>query len=205
MRKFICLIGLLTLVGCATKRIEIATADPATVSLVNGNNLNEVGEVLGKTPVAIDLNTVKGRVVKVSSPGKVTQYLLVTDLLGDNTKASLRLKDEPKPPEGDSGGAAKDEDNKEENKKTFDEKDLNVAHRLLLRAYQALAARKHKTAIEISHKLSQIFPKTSAPHIVEGLALMETGQRDLARSSFIKAKAIDPEDKDIDVLINLVQ
>ncbi len=210
------IVAIVATTGCATKKISLATTEKATVSLVNPMRLDEVGEVLGEAPVTIATNQVGGRIIRVSAPGKVTQYIMISDLLGIETKATLSLQNIPKEKEPAQQQPPQPQQQPQpqplpEPKKESSEagkggpKNLNLTHRLLLRAYQALSRQDYAMAQDLANKLSAVSPELAAPLIVKGLALMQEGRKDEARSVLTAAKALDPEDKDIDQLIEITR
>lgn len=209
------IVAIMATAGCATKKISLATTEKATVSLVNPMRLDEVGEVLGEAPVTIATNQVGGRIIRVSAPGKVTQYIMISDLLGVETKATLNLQDLPKEKEPAQQPQPQQQPqqpqpNPEPKKEPSESgkagpKNLNLTHRLLLRAYQALSRQDYAMAQDLANKLAAVSPELAAPLIVKGLALMQEGRKDEARSVLTAAKALDPEDKDIDQLIEITR
>ena len=81
----------------------------------------------------------------------------------------------------------------------------NPPTRLILKAYQALSSNDNKLAREQASRASVLDQTLAAPHIITGLRYMNEKKKSEARVAFTKAKALDPEDEDIDVLIKMAQ
>jgi len=182
----------LTIISCATQQIVVETVGKSTVSLVEGTKLTEQGELVGPSPATIKLTDINGRVIKISAPGKLPQYLLITNVLGTETRAKLQLRNETPAAKDSSGGGPP---------APASNQDKNLIFRTLLKAYQALSTDNYKSAIELSDKLKELAPEVAAPHIVKGITYLNMGQKSDALSEFNQAKAMDPSDLDIDKLI----
>jgi hypothetical protein len=184
------LLSILQISGCSTRSVTIATEGEGIVSIVNWDSLESGGAVIGKTPQTITLEKIGDRVVKIDGPGKAPQFWVFSEMISDQLDVKVQLANIP-------GGGGSNVAGKS--------LDLNETHRLLLKAYRALAGGDLKVAKELSSKLSTIAPSVSAPLIISGLASMQEGDKDAARSAFTRAKSLDPQDSDIDKLLNAVQ
>lgn len=197
--------------GCSTRLITIESNPGSTISLVSPASIDSVGELVGKDKAELKVDKIGNKFIKISAPKKIDQIIVITDSLGANTKFNIALKDFPEPeksaqqPNNDppkSEPKSKDK-NDEKKAEAQDYKLINLSSRLLLRSYQALVKGNFNQAIDLADKLSQISPRAAAPHIITGLSALKQGNKNLAQSSFSKAKALDPEDTDLDKLLEL--
>ena len=78
---------------------------------------------------------------------------------------------------------------------------LNQVVRLTLTAYRELGRAKFEEAKQLAQKASELAPEAAAPYAIVGIALAKTGDVAGARSAFLKAKALDPDDKNISDLM----
>lgn len=175
--------------GCATHQVKIETDVPATVSYVPWTDLAGAGDELGKTPVTIDLKTAQGRVVRIDAKGK-TPFLWThsSSTVGESVTASFRLPDlSPVQATGQINFA-----------------EANKTQRLIIRAYRALTSKDFAMAKNLAEQAKALAPYMSMPHVIVGAAELESGSKEAARLAFAKAKALDPEDADVDALIKMV-
>ena len=186
----------LPMFGCATKTLTIKAAGAAKVNLVQPSRPDEDGLSLGETPVTLDLDRAEGRIIRVSQKGKLPVYWLVSDAVGDVTTAEIKLFDAPAAEKIDEKGNAE----RGESRATH-----NRIMRLILRSYQALTGNRLGEAKQLADQAAAIDPQLAAPHVIKGLALYQEGKAEEARTELTKAQALDPEDKDIDTLINKVR
>lgn len=178
----------LPLVSCATKTITFNVAgepDSARVSLVSFDNFDEDGENLGVAPVTVPLKDLEGRVVKFSQPGKQNLYWAFTNASGNQSEALVRL---PNITESNESAAG-------------DKTATNKMMRLVLESYKALSGGRFRVAHDLAAQASTIYPQLAAPYIVQGIALRQLGEVDAARAALIKAKSLDPNDQNIDRLM----
>jgi hypothetical protein len=189
---FAILVGLLTS-SCATKSITFRADSAARVSLVTFDDLNDESAVLGPTPVTIAMKDLTGKVVKIAEPGKQSLYWVVSESAGDQVEARVKLIDAPAPAKlgGGVDARAPDGDTK------FRE---NRVLRLVMKAYKALSGKRFALASEMADQATKIDPEIAAPFVIKGIAQLQLGDRAGATASFAKAKALDPEDSDIDRL-----
>ena len=179
----------LTASSCVNKKLTIESSEKLTVSTVNSNALGGPGKALGTTPVTIALDTVQNEIIKIEGEGKLPQYIFITDLVGEETTANIDLLND--------GQVAADDQDKEV-------ATANLTHRLLLQAYQALTKDDYTTAKKLATKITEIQPRIAAPLIIQGIAFMQEGNMREARASLQEAKALDPEDNDIDQLLKIL-
>jgi hypothetical protein len=106
---------------------------------------------------------VEGKMVKLSAPGRVTEYWIFPDFPSDDTKVKIALK-----PDLCSS------------KMTGETQDPNKPYRLLLGSYKALLEEDYAGAKEQAKVFQSLYPGIAAPVILEGLAEMKEGNRDEA-------------------------
>lgn len=190
------------LAACSTTNLTVTSSDPASVSLVDFNDESGSGEIVGKTPIDIPIDRLEGYYLKITSDKKSQQNWVFTNLQGENIKIFAQLNQaetvEQDNEEDENGNKAKT------NNKALADKELNKAFTLILKSYQSLSGRDYKSAIDLSKEAVKIYPNIAAPHIIMGLASIGQGDRASARSSFKKARIKNPDDKDIEILIESV-
>jgi hypothetical protein len=174
--------------SCASSQYKISTDSPATVTILDQKRLQPLGKPQ-KTPHMLDAEATTGKVIKVEAKGKIPQYWVFSAPKGDELHAQLKLSDLPPSNEG-------------EVEKT---RDANVSHRLLMKSYQAFATGDLEKAKTIATELKTVAPKIAAPSVILGLISLRQGDKNAARLLFEQAKALDPQDSDIEKLLNAVR
>ena len=192
IQLFLVFFAIFSISSCATKVVNFKSEKKANVDLVSLDALDAAGEKLGETPVEVPIEKLQGKVVRVSAEGKTPQYWVFQETLGVRTEAQMKLLDEAKI-NAASGG--------EKDRKGA----TNRAMRLLLSAYQALSTRDWETAQGLADKAGEIEPELSSPLIVQGIALMQQGKKADAKLVLAKAKALDPDDGNIDRLLEVLE
>jgi hypothetical protein len=193
MKKKIFLISYISLSlssACATKTLTLVSNEKANVSLVDYDDQSGEGDLVGETPVAIEVDKLKKQYIRVWGEDVHPQFWVVKPLEDAKTEITLRL--DRKDDSADNDAAARIQD-------------LNRSFRMLMRAYKALTAKDLETSREISKQINQLQPDVAAPHIITGLSFLAEGNKPKARAAFLKAKNLDPEDRDIEELLRLSQ
>jgi hypothetical protein len=187
---------------CATQQVTIETDVPATVSYVSWGDLGGEGDPVGKTPLTLDFVQATGRVIRIDAKGKMPfLWTHSSSTSGQAVTASFKLPEIPKPTGGD---AALIQLNGDPAGSAAAAADLNKTQRVIYRSYRALNDKDYELAQSLAAQAKELAPFLAMPHIVSGVAAMETGKKDEARQSFIKAKALAPEDSDVDELLKMV-
>ena len=192
-----------TIPACASATLTFETEGPAEVSLVTFDHLDGAGKSLGRTPLTVEVDKVSGKAIKITQPGKLPVYWVVADVAGKTNVARVKLLETPQ--SQNTEAEAKKEPEEAKNPLADIKATTNRVMRLLLRAYQALSGRRYQLASELADKASTIDPEIAAPHVIKGIALMQQGDQEGAKASLTKAKALDPEDLDIDELLKVVR
>jgi hypothetical protein len=183
--------------ACA-RSLTIFTNEKAKIMVVQpGESATE--ENIGETPMTVDPRQLEGKFLKVAAEGRIPQIIVFTTLLGGETQLSVNLATFE--PEEDPN---KDED-KDKDKKDGEDKasSLNTIMRMLMKSYQLLANNDAAGAEQIAQDLLKIKADLSSPHIIIGLAKFRKGEKSGAYASFQTAKSLDPEDKEIDRLLEI--
>jgi tetratricopeptide (TPR) repeat protein len=183
--------------ACATKVFTFKTSGPAKIEVLNSSKLDEPGKPLGQTPLTVNVEQIRGKVVRISQPGKFPAFWVVSEAAGDTTEATIKLADDPSSSSGESAAAAGA--NRADGKAS-----INRVLRLLLRSYQALSGKRFKAARELADQAAIIDPEIAAPHVIKGLSLFQEGKTAEAKTALEKARALDPEDKDIGELLKVI-
>jgi tetratricopeptide (TPR) repeat protein len=174
--------------GCASKTLTLVSNEKANVSLVDYDDQAGEGDLIGETPVAIEVDKLKRQYIRVWGEEIHPQFWVVRPLDDAKTEITLRLD------RRDDAGA---------DDAALRLQEMNRSFRMLMRAYKALTAKDLETAREISKQINQLQPDIAAPHIITGLSFLAEGNKSKARASFLKAKNLDPEDRDLEELLRL--
>lgn len=183
MKRIFYLIAII-LSGCATKTVTFSTNEKASLSLVTPNNTDGQGERIGDTPQTFPIERLEGKVLKISGPGLLPQFWVLSKLPDGDTKINLKLERRP------------DEALK---------KNPNLSYRLLMKAYKALADKNYKLASELAIQLARIERDIAAPHVIHALALIQQGQKRDAQIALEAARSFDPDDAEITKLLQAVR
>lgn len=182
--------------ACATKVFVFKTSGPAKVDLLASGKLDDPGQPLGETPLTIEVERLQGKILRISQAGKLPAYWVVSEAAGDTTEATIKLADNPSSPSTAASGGGE----------RFDSKaSTNRVLRLLLKSYQALSGKRFKAARELAEQAASIDPELAAPQVIMGLSLFKEGKSAEAKNALAKARALDPEDKDIDELMKVIR
>ena len=170
--------------GCATSRRElvIQSLEPgSTLTRVPLQSPEDSGTSL-KNPSVVPISQLKGQFIRISAPNRIPQNWIVLDESATKIGVVIRrLRD------------------------TSQRENRNPPVRLVLKAYQALASNDPKSARELASRAAQLDAQLAAPHIILGLLYLNEKKLEDARVSFTKARNLDPDDKDIDVLLKSAQ
>lgn len=180
MKKIIFLIFLCCVVACAGKQtvsFSLEEGVDGKLSLVDLGALESEGEVLTSGAI-IDTSRLSNKAVRVASPGKASFWFILNNQARDT---QIKIRKLP------SCG--------------IDENNKNRSIRFLLKAYQALYANDFNSAVKLSETASNFDPALSAPHIISGLSYLKQKKFSEAKASFLKAQALDPEDREIEILL----
>jgi hypothetical protein len=174
----------LTLTSCASKRNMIfSSAEPgSTIAVVPLDNPDGAVQTVGN-PFNTNTARLTGKAVRISANGKAPQFWFPPD--DSSHRIEVKVKNLPV--------CSQSEGNR------------NRPLRLLLKAYQALTEKDFNLARELCTKAAQIDPTLAAPLIITGLTYFQEGKRTEARVAFNKAKALDPEDQELNELLRMVQ
>ncbi len=178
------MVALICVASCADKQtISFSSDEPLSkLAIVNLDSIESEAETL-TNGAKIRVSKLSGKAVKISSTGKSSFFWLLPKTKNGNTQ--IRIKKLPSC------------ETHEENR--------NRPIRFLLKAYQALYSNDFNTAIKMSETASSFDPLLAAPHIISGLSYLKQKKIPEAKTAFLKAQALDPEDKEIEVLLKMVQ
>lgn len=174
--------------ACATKTLTLVSNEKANISLVDYDDQAGEGDLVGETPTAVEVDKLKRQYIRVWGEGLYPQFWVVKPL--DDAKTEITLRLERKEDTGQNDAATR-------------LAELNRSFRMMMRAYKALTAKDLETSREISKQINQLQPDIAAPHIITGLSFLAEGNKAKARAAFLKAKNLDPEDRDIEELLRL--
>ncbi len=174
--------------SCSHRTLVFVSNEKANVSLVEFDDTTGNGDLVGETPVSIEVDRLKKQYVRVWGEGLESQYWIVKPLSQERTEIALKLD---RREQNESADAAKQK--------------LNLYFRMLIRAYQALTAKEWETARELAKQLSRETPEAAAPYVIIGLSFLSEGKKSNAKTAFLQAKNLDPEDLDIESLLRLTK
>ncbi len=177
------------LFGCSTSPSVSFRSDlEASLTAVSFNSPQSTGQRLGTTPLTLPLASLRKGPIKIQSPGLPDQYWVFSDVRENSLDIELKFSGQ-----------------RSQSASTCSADTMNQQGRLLLMAYEALTRSDHQTTLQIAEQLIGIAPSVAAPHILSGIAYMQTRQNDKAVSSFTRAKALDPADRNIDRLLQALK
>jgi tetratricopeptide (TPR) repeat protein len=176
----------IALTACSSppSRVTFTSTEPGNAKLLPLNNLSAPGQELGSFPVSIPKDKLAGKAVQLSAKGRSPQFWVVQS--ERDSRLQLNVKFLP-PVVGQ------------------DNVNHNRSYRVLMKAYQALSSNDFKMVKEYSMKLVELDPAISAPYILIGIAALEQGKNDEARTALNKAQVLDPEDTEIAELLKRVR
>jgi hypothetical protein len=174
--------------SCASlSKVSFKSKDSVTIRAVDWADLNGAGQILGQTPVDVDLDRLKGKVLVLTAPNRATQYWVVPYTTGKKLEATVKLEERN---QGTTAAAV------------FPVKSYS---RLLMKAFEALQSKDYNLASDLAVKMATIAPEDPASSIISGLAALQKGNKSRARGEFEKAKSLDPENGDISELLQLAR
>jgi hypothetical protein len=189
--------------ACTTDRtVQFDVPEGITVSIVDPSRPNATGEVIAK-PYNIPAAKLDQKAIRFAGPGKVPQFWIFSSQQAESIRLAPALANAPFR-EGQQPKSNEDPQKEKEADKKVD-LNSNVSHRLLMQSYRSLLANDLDVAQEAAISLEKLDPKLASPKIIKGLVALQKGENDVARSEFTTAKTLDPEDKEIDSLIELTQ
>ena len=178
---FLCFVFLS--VSCATKTLLVKGTEGASASLVDFDSLTKDQKILGKIPVELNVDELIGKGIRISKEGKQSAYWLVAEASGEKTTLNIELLDIPP--------AAK----------INNQASINLVLRMTLNAYRELGRGRYAEAKQMAVKAGELAPDAAAPLAIVGVCQAKSGDLTGARASFMKAKALDPEDTNIPALM----
>jgi len=188
LRLLTAIFCVLTIYSCASlSKVTFKSKDNVTIRAVDWGDLNGYGQNLGQTPLDVDLDSLKGKVLVLTAPNRHTQYWVVPYTTGQKLEATLKLEEKQR--EGSSLAAFP----------------VKTYSRLLMKAYEALQSKDYNLAMDLAGKMTSLAPDDPAPSIISGLAALQKGNKPKARLEFEKAKSLDPESAEITDLLNLAR
>ena len=177
--------------GCSlSKSIEITSPETISVSSRSIGDAPSDAKKLGETPLELELDPSTGKIFELSAPGKVSQYWVFPG--EGEMRARITLSEAPVVDEKKLG-----------RNDALDS--LPVYLRQLLKAHSALLNGEYLQAGTLAGELQQMRADLTPGFIIEGLAAYQKGQKERAQTAFLKAKALDPKDPEIDKLLELTQ
>ena len=176
------LVSAAILFSCATPQLTIQSTPKARVEDLRPDS-NDGGSFVGETPLTVDRSKIEKGLIKLSAPGRESVYITSACNPADETKIRVKLPDALQCAGGRESAVP-----------------LNKAMRLLLKAYQALSQKDLITAKDLAKQAADMAPGLAAPHIVAGLAALQAGNKEEARTEFGRAQSIDPDDRELDEL-----
>lgn len=162
----------------------------AKVTVVSPKNLAEDVVLLGEIPLTVDVDTLEGKIIRVSQTGKLPYYWIFTNAVGENIQVDMKL-----------ASALPGFDPKDNISTAINKAATNRILRLMMLSYKALAAKRFDLAKDLADQATMVDPELAAPLLIKGIALMQEGDSKGAKLLLTRARALDPEDRGIDQLI----
>ena len=136
--------------SCTTPVITFKTDVPAKLSLSRSNDLEANETPLGETPLTLELDKLKGGLIKITGKGKAPLYWAFSDSLGDTTQLTMKLPSELSSAEDPTAEDPTTTMAPQKAKKNPGNNGVspgsNRLMRLILRSYQALVSQNYQVA-----------------------------------------------------------
>lgn len=163
--------------------------EPASVFVVNPKFPDKVEKKLGTTPTEIELKSLKGKMLKLTQPGRLPQYVFPFETNSQKIELQLKLRTLGEVPE------------------IHEEKDSiidpNITHRLLMQSYDALTTEGDLAkALTLANELMTLSKRLASPRVIRGLVFLQRGETAKARREFQTARDLDPQDPRITTLLD---
>jgi hypothetical protein len=169
-------------IGCSTtQQLVLTTVEPAQASLVDPRSPDQVEKDLGKTPVELSSDEFRGKLVKLSQPGKLPQYVVPLLMDAPRSEVQIKLRTIREVP-----------DIRADLTKGVD---TNLTHRLLMESMEAMLVGNDITgALQKAEQLVNLDGSIASAFVMIGLCRLQLGETDAARQAFERANQLDPSD-----------
>ncbi|MBC7659188.1 MAG: hypothetical protein H7249_05715 [Chitinophagaceae bacterium] len=189
----------ITLVACATPKLTLSSDHTAEVTSLNySKGIPSKRTNLGKTPLTLDKKSVEGMIleIKAADSKAFDLYIPRTDGVENTINVELEKEAVISKTEAEKDGSSEKKPTEIDHRQA-----INRIMRVLFKSTQALYENNTTAAIELANQAMSMDPNIASPHILRGLAELQSGRTQDAQGSFAKAKALDPENTDVDAFI----
>ncbi len=199
---------ILALSSCATQTVKFKAKEAAEIRLLDKNGYVS-DTVLGTTPVVLNQDKLVGKGVQIQSPRRKPQvwYFLPADV--HELEIAVELERDETYIDKEKERAKEKEAEKSKDKDAQDKAESTAQKNKLLRtimaSYQALFQEEPQEALRLANEAIVTQPDVAAPEILKGLALVKLKKWESAKQAFRRAKVLDPQDPNIDVLIKSLE
>lgn len=180
--------------GCTTPSVTLSSDQPAEVaSLTFPVGGPPKRESLGKTPLTLEKAKVEGLMLEIKGTDTKPFVLYVprTDSADNEIKVELEKAVTPQDPSQPATKSTESDPTQV----------INRIMRVIFKSTQALYENDNASAIELADQAIAMNPNIAGPQIIKGLAELNSGRTQEAKASLAKAKALDPENTDIDEIV----
>jgi hypothetical protein len=174
---------------CRAGNFKLSSSPIAKVYVVNQQTKDQ--KFMGETPIELDTNDLSNQTIRVISEGKIPVNYAFADML-DNDEIKIPLtRTEAQNISSHTGQPVLQQ--------------INRVHGETLQALGALYYGQHDRAERLARKILEHSPSVSAAFVIQAISAMQLGQKNRALQYLATAHALDPSDRQIDKLIQLLQ
>lgn len=165
-------------------------AEDARVVLITRDGDQYKQKIQGQVPISLQPSQYKNTVIKLEAPGKIPFYWYFLDQFSDNRSIYLVPT---------TLGPADSQENYI-NEKIYN--DLNRSNELTMSGYTALNNGQLELASDFIEKAIRLYPEVATYYILKGMLSLKKGNVKQAKDLWLYAKSLDPNDPDLEQLIN---
>ncbi len=173
--------------SCSHRKVNITSPQPLTVHSQPIGKFSHPMEKLGELPLKLDRDSIKHSMLRLAERGKATQYWFFPNEDSDILEIEAQLTEE------------------ECTAKDLAARDPNLFTRTILGAYKLMIQGDFDESWQLAEQAERMDVNIAGPLILKGLIRLKQNKNAEAQSLFTRAKALDPKDQEIDVLLKMVK
>lgn len=198
------ILGTVLLTACTQTLVKFKSKDPVRLRLLDAHG-HVSDEVLGITPLTLTADKIEGKAVQAQAPRKRPQYWYFLPLKAHETDIALDLEIDPYEDKDREQQLDRERDRDRDRELAQAKVETAVQRnrfvRVLMAAYQALSRDESEEALRLANEAASLQADLAGPEIIRGLALVKLKKFGPARLAFRRAKVLDPQDPNIEVLL----
>ena len=180
-------------VSCSTPQTLRINSDELTkIDLVDTKNPDRILKKIGNTPSEIKLSDLQNKMIKLTRPGKLPQFVYPFELAQGKNEIQVKLRPINSVPEVQA--------------KADTQVDANILHNMLLDAYEAVNISSDLAKAEtIADEMIKLDETLAAPRLIKALVFLQKGDTNNARIQAKLAKSLDPSNSRVDLFLRSLQ